>query len=71
MTAQTLALAEFATELSPEAVARALIAGPCALPVAPLAMPQQVIEAERGWLRRLFGALIPRPSAAPTTGTGL
>lgn len=51
--------------------AEALIAGPCALPDAPLAMPQQVIEAERGLLRRLIDGLTPHRPAAPSAGAGL
>ena len=41
----------------------ALIAGPCALPDAPLAMPRQQVESGPGPLRRLVAALLPRPSA--------
>jgi len=64
MTAHTLPLSALASEvvLSPEA----LIAGPGALPVAPLAMPHQVIEAERGFLHRLLAGL--HLTAAPTVG---
>lgn len=50
--------------------AEALVAGPCALPLAPLAMPPQVIEAERGLLRRLLGGLVPHRPTAPSAGAG-
>lgn len=47
-----------------------LVAGPCALPDAPLAMPQQVIEPARGLFRRLADAagLAPQSPAAPPAG---
>ncbi|AOZ68339.1 hypothetical protein LPB142_02600 [Rhodobacter xanthinilyticus] len=45
-----------------------LVAGPCALPQAPLAMPPQVIEAGTGLWRRLVSALLPHRPAAPTAG---
>ncbi|MFD2172663.1 hypothetical protein [Rhodobacter lacus] len=70
MTAHTLPPAALASELasrvnlSPDE----LIAGPCALPVAPLAMPHQVIEHDRGLVRRLLAGML--PPAAPTPGTG-
>lgn len=40
-----------------------LIAGPCALPDAPLAMPRQRIETGPGLLRRILNAFLPRPPA--------
>lgn len=40
-----------------------LIAGPCALPEAPLAMPCQMLEPGTGMLRRMLSALLPRPHA--------
>lgn len=40
-----------------------LIAGPCALPDAPLAMPRQRIETGPGLLRRILTAFLPRPPA--------
>lgn len=46
-----------------------LIAGPCALPDAPLAMPRQVLEARAGLLRRILSAFLPRPPA-PTGAKG-
>lgn len=49
----------------------ALLAGPCALPSAPLAMPPQVIEAEHGLLWRLVHSLIPARPATPSAGAGL
>lgn len=48
----------------------ALVAGPCALPVAPMAMPPQVIEPETGLIRRLIAALLPQRPAAPSAGAG-
>lgn len=48
-----------------------LVAGPCALPNAPLAMPMQVIEPRVGLLRRLLSGLIPHHPAAPSAGAGL
>lgn len=47
-----------------------LVAGPCALPDAPLAMPQQVIEPARGLFRRLADAtrIAPQSPAAPSAG---
>ncbi len=45
----------------------ALIAGPCALPEAPLAMPRQILERPKGFWLGLRAA--PRPdAAAPGTG---
>ena len=49
----------------------ALIAGPCELPQAPLAMPAQVTEAPTGLLRRLPSGLIPHHPTAPSTGAGV
>ncbi|WP_164885739.1 hypothetical protein [Paenirhodobacter populi] len=47
-----------------------LVAGPCALPDAPLAMPQQVIEPARGLFRRLADAtrIATQSPAAPSAG---
>lgn len=45
----------------------ALIAGPCALPEAPMAMPRQQLEAPAGVLSRLLSGLGLRPAA---TGLG-
>lgn len=70
MTALLSPRVAFATESAPLAPA-ALLAGPCALPVAPLAMPPQVIEAEQGLLRRLVHGLIPARPASPSAGAGL
>ena len=66
MTAHTSSLTALASEavLTPDA----LIAGPCALPVAPMAMPHQVIEPQSGLIRRLLTGL--HLQAAPTAGTG-
>jgi hypothetical protein len=66
MTAHTPSLSALASEtaLSPDA----LISGPGALPVAPLAMPHQVIEQERGLIRRLLCGL--HLQAAPNAGIG-
>lgn len=59
-------VAGVARAMTPEA----LVAGPCALPVAPMAMPPQVIEHDAGLLRRLIGALVPRRPATPSAGAG-
>lgn len=63
--------AELAAEPTAGLSAAQLIAGPCALPHAPLAMPAQVIEPQTGLLRRLFGGLMPHHPAAPSAGAGL
>lgn len=47
-----------------------LVAGPCALPDAPLPMPHQVIERDHGLLRRLMAGFGPHNPAAPSAGTG-
>lgn len=71
MTAFTSQRAALSTASDLPISAEALIAGPCALPEAPLAMPPQVIEAERGLLRRLIDGLTPHRPAAPSAGAGL
>lgn len=70
MTAHTLPPAALASEMTSRVCLAAddLIAGPCSLPTAPLAMPQQVIEHDMGLLRRLLSGLL--PPGAPTAGTG-
>ncbi|TQS71397.1 hypothetical protein ERN12_10200 [Rhodobacteraceae bacterium] len=47
---------------------RDLLAGPGALPDAPMAMPVQVLEREPRRLRNLFGAFIPQPARAHSRG---
>ncbi|MBD3786543.1 MAG: hypothetical protein IE922_06175 [Sphingomonadales bacterium] len=69
MTAYLLPDAAHAAETA-ETRAAALIAGPCALPAAPMAMPPQVIEAEAGLLRRLVSLLLPQRPATPSAGAG-
>ncbi|PTV93765.1 hypothetical protein C8J27_11245 [Rhodobacter aestuarii] len=71
MSAHTPHITALASEhVSGEALtADALIAGPCALPTAPLAMPPQTIEHELGFFRRLLASL--HPQAAPSPGPGL
>lgn len=70
MTAQTLSNAALASEVAVNAALtpEALIAGPCALPQAPLAMPHQVIEQPQSLVRRVLTGL--HLQAAPSTGTG-
>lgn len=53
--------------LSPEA----LLAGPGALPDAPMAMPAQTLEHPQGLLRRMIAALLPERFAAPSAGARL
>lgn len=63
--------ARLSPRVTPAAESAALLAGPCALPTAPLAMPPQVIEAEHGLLWRLVHGLIPERPASPSAGAGL
>lgn len=44
--------------------AQTLIAGPCALPNAPLSMPMQTLEPEFGVMQRLKAWLRPLPAGA-------
>lgn len=50
-----------------------LVAGPCALPDAPMDMPEQVIEPARSLMARIIAAFgrAPRLPAAPSAGPGL
>lgn len=50
-----------------------LVAGPGALPDAPMPMPEQVIEPARSLIARLAASLriLPRLPAAPSAGNGL
>lgn len=63
--AEALSEAGVPEGLLPEAAA--LIAGPCALPEAPLAMPRQILERPKGFWLGLRAA--PRPDAA-ASGSG-
>ena len=71
MTAHTLPSAATPIDYLASLTPADLVAGPCALPQAPMAMPPQVIESEIGLMRRLFGSLLPHHPAAPSAGTGL
>ncbi|MBZ4021033.1 hypothetical protein CKO11_00970 [Rhodobacter sp. TJ_12] len=72
MTAHTPHIPALASDYPPSAPAALsaedLISGPCALPIAPMAMPVQVIEHRQGVLRRLLASLYPQAAPAPGPG---